>query len=109
MVRGGRRHDGETMKRTKIFCAVAAVMLAACATVPPQGDAVECDACRTIWIRLFPSSGAAGIYRLNHEEKRKPCRNCGRLAERYFETGEIPPRCPRCGGNLTLRPVSVTP
>jgi hypothetical protein len=30
------------------------------------------------------------------------------LALNYFQTGEIPQRCPECGGNLTLRPVSVT-
>lgn len=106
--RAGNR-DGDAMKRIQAFCAIAAILFAACATVPPQGDAVECDACRTIWIRLFPSSGAAGIYRLNHDEKHRPCRNCERLAARYFESGEIPQRCPRCGGVLALRPVRVTP
>ena len=84
------------------------VLLAACATVPVDGDAVECDACRTIWIRLYPSSGGPGIYRLNHEEKRQPCADCEKMAMRYFESGELPPRCPQCGGNLAVRPVNVT-
>lgn len=89
--------------------ACAALLLPACSTLQPlEGDAVECDVCETIWIRLFPSSGAPGVYRLNHEEKRKPCRTCRTLAMNYFQTGEIPNRCPDCGGNLTLRPVSVT-
>ena len=88
---------------------VLVVVLAACTTVPIMGEAVECNACRTIWIRLYPSSGAPGVYRLNHEENRRPCENCAKLAMRYFETGEIPARCPQCGGQVTVRPVNVTP
>lgn len=96
------------MKACKAFGAVLVVLLTSCATVPVEGDAVECDACRTIWVRLYPSSGAQGIYRLNHDEKRKPCANCQKLAMRYFETGEIPQGCPQCGGNIAVRPVNVT-
>lgn len=96
------------VKRFRAWCTVLAVLLAACATVPVDGDAVECDVCRTIWIRLYPSSGAPGIYRLNHVEKRRPCANCTQLALRYFETGRIPERCPQCGGHLAVRPVNVT-
>ena len=96
------------MKACKALGVVMIVLLAACATVPVEGDAVECDACKTIWIRLYPSSGAPGIYRLNHDKKRKPCANCQKLAARYFETGGVPERCPRCGGNLVVRPVNVT-
>ena len=97
------------MKVCKALGALVMVLLASCATIPVQGEAVECDACRTIWIRLFPSSGAPGVYRLNHEEKHRPCANCGQLVMRYFETGEIPARCPQCDGRLTVRPVNVTP
>ena len=103
----GRRH-GDTMKSIKAFTAVLAVFLAACATVPIEGEAVECDVCQTIWIRLFESSGAPGIYRLNHEEKRKPCANCTKLAMGYFESGKIPESCRQCSGNLSVRPVNVT-
>jgi DNA-directed RNA polymerase subunit RPC12/RpoP len=99
----------EAMKGLKAVSVVFLILLASCATIPVQGEAVECDACRTIWIRLFPSSGAPGIYRLNHEEKHRPCANCGKLAMRYFQTGEIPARCPQCDGRLTVRPVNVTP
>ncbi len=107
VVRAKQRHGG-AMKIMMTWGAVLAVLLAACATVPIDGEAVECDVCQTIWIRLFESSGAPGIYRLNHEEKRRPCANCGKLAMRYFETGELPRRCPQCGGNLAPRPVNVT-
>ncbi len=106
--RSGDGHAG-AMKGLKAVGAVFLVLLASCKTIPVHGEAVECDACRTIWLRLFPSSGAPGIYRLNHEEKRRPCANCGKLAMRYFETAGIPARCPQCGGQLTVRPVNVTP
>jgi uncharacterized paraquat-inducible protein A len=96
------------MKAGQVLGALLILFLASCATVPIDGEAVECDVCRTIWIRLYPSSGGPGIYRLNHEEKRKPCANCQTLAMRYFETGEMPERCPQCGGNLAVRPVNVT-
>ena len=109
MARRPFRTDDKTMKVCKALGALMIVLLASCATIPVQGEAVECDACRTIWIRLFPSSGAAGIYRLNHEEKHRPCANCEKLAMRYFQTGEIPARCPQCDGQLTVRPVNVTP
>jgi len=100
--------DFKFMKSFKAVGALLILFLAACASVPVDGEAVECDLCRTIWIRLYPSSGGPGIYRLNHEEKRKPCADCGNLATRYFETGKLPPRCPQCGGNLVVRPVNVT-
>jgi hypothetical protein len=107
MVPRGRRRHGDAMKSGKTWLAVLAVLLAACATVPIEGEAVECDACQTIWIRLFEASGSPGIYRLNHDENHRPCAHCAKLAMRYFETGELPPRCPQCGGNLTVRPVNV--
>lgn len=46
------RANGEDMKACKAFGAMLVVLLAACATVPVEGDAVECDACKTIWVRL---------------------------------------------------------
>lgn len=86
----------------------AALLLGACSTLqPPDGEAVQCGACDTIWIRLFETSGAPGVYRLNHEIRRRPCRTCQALAANYFQSGEIPKRCADCGGNLTLRPVNV--
>lgn len=108
MVRDRAHADAWDMKVCKALGAVLIVLLAACATVPVEGDAVECDACKTIWVRLYPSSGAPGIYRLNHDEKRKPCASCQKSAVLYFETGGVPERCPRCSGKLALRPVSVT-
>lgn len=85
----------------------AAVALAGCATLPADGDAVSCDVCDTLWIRLFDSSGAPGIYRLNHQARNKPCAACRSRAMEYFARGELPARCPKCGGRLALRPVTV--
>jgi hypothetical protein len=99
----------EMMKRLKALGALATILLAACATVPVQGEAVECNACRTMWIQLCPSSGAPGLYRLNHQEKSKPCVDCQKSAMAYFQTGKTPAKCLGCGGTLTVRPVNVTP
>ena len=99
----------EMMKRLKALGALATILLAACATVPVQGEAVECSACRTMWIQLCPSSGAPGLYRLNHQEKSKPCVDCQKSAMAYFQAGKTPGKCPECGGTLTVRPVNVTP
>ena len=109
MVQCAMRRQDDAMKSIKVFCAVLTVFLAACATVPVQGEAVECNACRTMWIQLCPSSGAPGLYRLNHQEKSKPCVDCQKSAMAYFQTGKSPGRCPGCGGTLTVRPVNVTP
>ena len=96
--------------RRSAFAACLVFLLAACATIGPRhGDAVACDVCDTFWIRLFESSTAPGVYCLNHRQGRQPCRTCQALAMNYFQTGKIPQRCPDCGGNLTLRPVVVTP
>jgi hypothetical protein len=99
----------KTIRRSAWAAMATVFLLTACSTLQPlDGDAVACDVCDTIWIRLFESSGAQGVYRLNHEVKSKPCRTCQALAMNYFKSGQIPKRCPDCGGNLTLRPVTVT-
>jgi len=97
------------MKLLKAAGVVWVVLLASCATVPVQDEALECDACQTMWIRLYPSSGAPGVYRLIHGEKTKPCENCQQLAMACFQTGKAPKKCPECGGVFTMRPVNVTP
>lgn len=97
------------MKLLTVAGVVWVVLLASCATVPVQGEALECSACRTIWIRLYPSSGAPGVYRLIHGEKTRPCENCQQLAMACFQTGKAPKKCLDCGGVFTLRPVNVTP
>ena len=97
------------MKLLKAAGVVWVVLLASCATVPVQGEALECNACRTMWIRLYPSSGAPGIYRLIHGEKSRPCESCQKVAMDCFQTGKSPQKCSECGGVLTLRPVNVTP
>ena len=103
-----RRAHGEVMKSGKAFgAALVALFLASCMTVPPDGVAVECRACRAMWIRLFPPTEAPGIYRLKHCPKSRICPNCSNLAAKYFETGEMAPRCPSCRGDLVPRPVNV--
>ena len=103
-----RRAHGEVMKSAKTLgAALAALLLASCATVPPDGIAVECRACRAMWIRLLPSTEAPGIYRLKQCPKSRICPNCSSLAARYFETGQMVPRCPRCRGILVSRAVNV--
>jgi hypothetical protein len=97
------------MKRLKVFGALLTIFLAACATVPVQGEALECNACQTMWIRLYPSSRAPGVYSLIHGEKSRPCGNCQKLAMACFQTGKSPQKCPECGGVFTVRPVNVTP
>lgn len=82
--------------------------LVGCASVPVDGDAVECGACDTLWIRLFESSGAPGLYRLNHDERHEPCTACRARAMEYFETGRLPDDCPVCHGRLGVRPVAVS-
>lgn len=108
MARRNGRTDGEIMKTGKAFgAALAALLLASCVTVPPDGDAVECRACRAMWIRLLPPTEAPGIYRLKHCPRSRICPRCSSLAAKYFETGEMAPRCPSCRGVLVARPVSV--
>lgn len=104
-----RRADGGVMKSGKACAAMIALCLAGCVTIASQGEAVECEVCRTLWIKLYPESGSPGIYRLNHRVKQKPCAQCEAYASRYFETGDIPERCAGCGGRFALRPVEVTP
>ena len=104
--RPGARH-GEAMKGLRTWSAVLVLLLASCATVPVDGDAVDCDVCEMMWIRLLPASGAPGLYRLNHDTKRPVCSSCRELAMEYFETGRLPACCPRCRGTLTLRPVNI--
>lgn len=97
------------MKVLKAAGVMWVLLLASCATVPVQGEALECNACRTMWIRLYPSSGAPGVYRLIHGEKTRPCGSCQKLAMACFQNGKSPEKCPECDGVFTVRPVNVTP
>ena len=110
MARGAPRRHGELMKSLKAWCAASAVLLAACCTVPaPDGEAVECDACETLWIHMFPPVEPPGLYRLNHAKQWRACSACEGYAERYFRSGKIPAFCPRCRGRLAVRPVTFEP
>ena len=110
MVRRRQPDHDEGMKRIKAVGLALTLLLAACATVPDNtdGEALDCSACRAIWIRLLPSSGAPGVYRAKHCPKQRLCPECTRIVARYFRGGELPARCHACGGDLVWHPVSVT-
>ncbi len=102
-----RSRHFEAMKSLKVAGAVMILLLAACCTVPPPvGEAIECDACETLWIHMFPPVDPPGLYRLKHGKNWRACSACERLAETYFRSGKIPAFCPRCRGNLEVRPVA---
>ena len=93
----------------KMFPATAAVvLLVSCAGIPADGDAVQCDACRDMWIYLSSSTPAPGLYRLDGEGDERPvCPHCQEMAIVYFEGGALPRRCPECGGHLQARAVDI--
>ncbi|MEY3481787.1 MAG: hypothetical protein RIQ71_2562 [Verrucomicrobiota bacterium] len=85
-----------------LFCAVG------CASIPRDGDAVECSRCEAMWIRLFAGSPAPGFYRAAERESNgSPCSRCEQLSANFFESGVLLRRCPECGGRLLPRTVSV--
>lgn len=106
MVHGPDRSHGDAVKCFKALSLVF-ILLAGCASVPADGEAVECDVCRALWIRLYPANGPEGVYRLNHDRSRELCAGCESSAVRSFQTGEIPVSCRQCGGRLTARPVNI--
>ena len=84
------------------------VLLAACVTIPADGEAVQCAACDALWIRLLPVSGAPGIYRANHAKRWQACAACEEFSLAYFAGGRLPERCLECGGKLSAQGVEVT-
>ena len=86
----------------------AACLLVSCATLPADGDAVECDACQAMWIYLSSGTPAPGLYRLNgNGDKRATCARCQKIAVGYFESGGLLQHCPDCGGRLRARGVDI--
>jgi NAD-dependent deacetylase len=49
---------------------------------------------------LHQRAGSRGICELHGNITRTKCFDENRLVEKWSETGEVPPRCPRCGGYL---------
>ena len=87
---------------------VALIVLVSCATLPADGDAVECDACKAMWIYLSSATPAPGLYRLESDGSKQPiCKRCQEMAVRYFEQGSPPQRCADCGGRLRARGVDI--
>ncbi|MFM8657030.1 MAG: hypothetical protein ACKOD5_07860 [Chthoniobacterales bacterium] len=87
---------------------IAVIFLGGCAAVPVDGDAVECDRCQTMWIRLYAKTSAPGFYRLDEREgKASPCARCEQLSVQFFESGALLRRCADCGGMLEPRTVNI--
>lgn len=49
---------------------------------------------------LHQQAGSRNVVELHGNIQRTKCFEEGRLVESWKETGEIPPRCPHCGGRL---------
>lgn len=66
-----------------------------------EGDerpgAVLCDACGAMWVSK-PYRTAGGKVTVFQPKGRTLCPDCQKAAENYFKTGELPQRCPACGG-----------
>ena len=60
-----------------------------------------------MWIRLLPETGVTGYYRAKREQARLSCTDCEKLALACFRTGQLPARCPRCGGSLVVIAVDI--
>jgi len=99
------------MKFSETLCRFllgAAMFVCGCAAVPVDGDAVECDRCQTMWIRLYAKTAAPGFYRLvERESKMSPCARCEHLSVQFFESGALLRRCPDCRGILEPRTVNI--
>jgi DNA-directed RNA polymerase subunit RPC12/RpoP len=102
----GVRGNFFSMKFLRLFLLVG-LWSAGCVSIPPDGDALDCSACETMWIRLLPATGTTAYYRAKREKAPSSCANCQTLAAKYFETGEVPRACPQCGGKIIVRPVNV--
>jgi hypothetical protein len=90
------------------FPLAAAIFLGGCAAVPVDGDAVECNRCQTMWIRLYAKTSAPGLYRLDEREgEASPCSRCEQLSLQFFESGALRRRCADCGGTLEPRTVNI--
>jgi hypothetical protein len=91
-----------------LFAMMAALFLGGCAAVPVDGDAVECNKCQTMWIRLYAKTSVPGLYRLDEREgNASPCSRCEQLSVQFFESGALLRRCPDCGGMLGARTVNI--
>ena len=85
------------------------LLLVSCASMHPDGDAVECSECRTFWVRLLADTAAPGLYVFGDErDKRRACSRCQELSVTYFESGVLPRSCAYCDGTLTPRAVGLS-
>lgn len=89
---------------------LACVWGVGCATVAPESDgiALECNACRTMWIRIYQPGPITGDYRIEHERGRKVCPACEKIGLHFVRTGEAPAGCEVCGGTLVDGVVELT-
>ena len=90
---------------------LAGLWTAGCATTAPRasdGIALECDVCRTMWVRIDRPGDLAGNYRIEHERGRKVCPECEKIGRHFVRTGEAPATCQACGGTLVSGVVELT-
>lgn len=109
MASAGARGDFLSMNFLRILL-LASVWSAGCATVPRSSDgiALECDACRTMWVRIDRPGDLTGNYRIEHERGRKLCPECEKIGLRFVRTGKAPATCAACGGTLVSGVVELT-
>jgi hypothetical protein len=106
-LRWGRYFDAMNFLRILLL---VGVWSAGCATVPRESDgiALECDVCRTMWVRIDRPGPITGDYRIEHERGRKVCPACEKIGRRFVRTGEAPAKCEVCGGTLVSGVVELT-
>jgi hypothetical protein len=91
----------DSMKFPRILL-LAGLCGVGCATVPRESDgiALECDVCRTMWVRIDQPGPITGDYRIEHERGREVCPACEKVGRRFVRSGQAPARCAVCGGTL---------
>jgi hypothetical protein len=88
---------------------LAGLWCVGCATVPRESDgiALECDVCRTMWVRIDQPGPITGDYRIEHERGRKVCPACEKIGLQFVRTGKAPAKCGVCGGTLVTGVVEL--
>jgi hypothetical protein len=106
-LRFGRYFDSMKVLRILLLAGLSCV---GCATVPRESDgiALECNVCRTMWVRIDQPGPITGDYRIEHERGRKVCPECEKIGRRFVRTGEAPAKCEVCGGTLITGVVELT-
>jgi len=83
----------------------AGMLLVGCKTAPAThamaADAVQCDTCKTTWVKAPRTTGKGQIVGYS-PVKKMACPDCRNAVQNFFETGKLAHTCKACGGNLTM-------